>query len=172
MANWNVALNWLLDSEDPLRAYKVVPDAPPGAFAVSGVNSAKWPQDFDAISKLMISERGVAVQAFYYKNFWNNWFAQITSDDVAKRVCDFGVNAGERTSVRCLQQAVNSFHVGNPLATDGEWGPATLAAVNAVNPLTLVAAFQQTRCTHYECIAAKNPADARYLAGWLARARK
>ena len=172
MANWKVSFDWMMDSEDPNRAYKIVPDAPPGAFAISGVNSAAFPQDFDAISKMMISERGPAIEAFYQKNFWNPYAAQVTSDDVAKRWFDMAVNGGERTSTRLLQQAVNSFHVGNPLAVDGGWGPNTLAAVNAVNSLTLVAAFQQTRCTHYECIAAKNPADARYLAGWLARSKR
>src|ERR1017187_6876862 len=119
MANWDVAYNWLLDSEDPQRAYNIVSDAPPGAFAISGINSTAFPQDFDAISKLMISERGPAVEWFYLKNFWNQWYMQLTSDEVAKRVFDFGVNAGEKTSVRCLQQAVNIFKLlENSLVAD------------------------------------------------------
>ena len=172
MANWKVSFDWMMDSEDPARAYAVVPDAPPGAFAVSGINSAAFPGEFEAIAALAQNERALAVEQFYERNFWNQWFAQIDSDEVAKRVFDMAVNGGAGTSTRLLQQAVNSFHVGNPLETDGEWGPATVAAVNAVNPLTLVAAFQQTRCAYYECIVAKNPADARYLDGWLARAKR
>jgi lysozyme family protein len=172
MANWKVSFDWMMDSEDPARAYAVVPDAPPGAFAVSGINSAAFPGEFEAIAALAQNERALAVEQFYERNFWNQWFAQIDSDEVAKRVFDMAVNGGAGTSTRLLQQAVNSFHVGNPLETDGEWGPATVAAVNAVNPLTLVAAFQQARCAYYECIVAKNPADAKYLAGWLARAKR
>ena len=172
MANWKVSFDWMMDSEDPARAYAVVPDAPPGAHAISGINSAAFPGEFEAIAALAQNERALAVEQFYERNFWNQWFAQIDSDDVCKRVFDFAINAGEGTSVRCLQQAVNSFHAGNPLNLDGRLGPATIIAVNAVNPLTLVAAFQQTRCAYYETIVAKNPADARYLPGWLARARK
>ena len=176
MANWNVALNWLLDNEDFKRAYKVVPDAPPGAFAISGVNSAAFPQDFDAISKLMISERGVAVQAFYYKNFWNNWFAQLTSDDLCKRVFDFAVNAGSVAAVRCLQEAVNDLKYHNSalgeIAEDGRWGPLTLDTANGCDQSALVGAFQQARVAHYRTIVAKNPADERYLVGWLARAKR
>jgi lysozyme family protein len=172
VANWNVALNWLLDNEDFKRAYKVVPDAPPGAFAVSGINSAAFPQDFDAISKMMISERGVAVQAFYFKNFWNGWFAQLVSDAVAKRVFDMAVNGGAGTAVKLLQRAVNSFTLSDRLVVDGGWGPRTVAAVNAISPLTLIEAFQQQRIAHYVAIVEANPADAKYLAGWLARARK
>ena len=58
MSNWTTAYNWMLDNEDAEREYKVVPDAPPGAFAISGINSAAFPDEFDAIAKLMISERG------------------------------------------------------------------------------------------------------------------
>ena len=172
MASWKVSFDWMMESEDPARAYKVVPDAPPGAFAISGVNSAKWPQEFDFISKLMISERGVAVQAFYYKNFWNGYFAQLVSDDVAKRVFDMAVNGGAGTAVKLLQRAVNSFTLSDLLVVDGGWGPKTVAAANACSPLTLIEAFQQQRIAYYEAVVAANPADAKYLNGWLARARK
>jgi len=74
--------------------------------------------------------------------------------------------------LKLLQQAVNSFHEGNPLTVDGGLGPVTVLAVNAVNPATLVAAFQQAQEDHYRAIVAANPADAKYLAGWLARARR
>ena len=177
MGNFGVAFSWLMQDEDETNLHATVLDACPSGcagpcWAISGINSGAWPLQFAKIDALPQAQRGPEVETFYQAAFWNQWFAQIDSDEVAKRVFDFGVNAGEKTSVRCLQQAVNSFHVGNPLETDGEWGPATVAAVNAVNPLTLVAAFQQTRCAYYECIVAKNPADARYLDGWLARAKR
>jgi lysozyme family protein len=136
------------------------------------VNSGAWPQDFAFINSLPQDQRATAVQAFYYKHFWNSYVAQVSSDDVAKRWLDMAVNGGEGTSTKLLQQAVNSFHVGNPLNIDGRLGPATVVVVNAVNPLTLVAAFQNQRVAYYETVAAKNPADAKYLPAWLARARK
>ena len=45
MSIWTTAYNWMLDNEDAEREYKVVPDAPPGAFAISGINSAAFPPD-------------------------------------------------------------------------------------------------------------------------------
>jgi type VI secretion system secreted protein VgrG len=71
-----------------------------------------------------------------------------------------------------LQQAVNSFTLSNPLVVDGEWGPKTVAATNACNPLTLVAAFQQQRVAYYQAIVAANPSKAKFLAAWIARAQK
>jgi lysozyme family protein len=60
-----------------------------------------------------------------------------------------------------LQLAVNSFYDGNPLVVDGEWGPKTVAATNACNPLTLVAAFQQQRAAYYQAVVAAPPAKAK-----------
>ena len=178
MANWNVCFDWLLDNEDLLRAYATVKDSCPKGikgpcFAISGVNSGAWPAWFAAIDSAPYKEdRARMVERFYQKNFWNQWFDQITSDEVAKRVFDMAVNGGAGTSTRLLQQAVNSFHVGNPLVVDGGWGPKTVNAANLCNPLTLVAAFQNQREDHYRAIVVANPADAKYLAGWLARARR
>lgn len=170
MAQWDVAYNWMLDNEDRARAYKVVPDAPPGAFAVSGINSASFPAEFDAIAKLMISERGPAVEAFYRSHFWNSWMQQIVSDDVAKRVMDAAVNMGAGTAVRMLQTAA-----GCP--SDGKWGPATLAAVNSLGN-ALVGVFQVVRLGHYQLIVKDNPSLAHYLGTashpgpWWIRAQK
>jgi type VI secretion system secreted protein VgrG len=105
---------------------------------------------------------------------WNQWFAQIVSDDVCKRVFDFAVNAGGGKAVRCLQKAVNSLAAPDAmlLAVDGGWGPMTLGAANAVDPASLTAAFQAQRVADYQTIAAANPNLAKYLAEWIARAER
>ena len=92
-----------------------------------------------------------------------------TLDFSAKRVFDFGVNAGAGTAVKTLQQALNAL--GGTLTADGGWGPVTLAAANSADPAALVQAFIRARVAHYEAIAAANPADAAYLKGWLKRAQ-
>ena len=40
------------------------------------------------------------------------------------------------------------------------------------NPVSIVDAFRNARCKHYQDIVAANPADQKYLANWLARAQK
>jgi lysozyme family protein len=90
------------------------------------------------------------------------WFDQIESNEVAKRVYDASVNMGKGTAVKLLQEAV-----GCPV--DGLWGPKTIAAVNAEGD-ALVGAFKQVRSSHYVVIAQNNPEDEKYLDAWLARA--
>jgi hypothetical protein len=173
MADFSVAFEWAMQFEDPRMACEQIPDAAPAGvpgpcYAISGINSGAWPAQFASIVALPPGQRSAAVQSFYQAMFWNNWLAQLTSDDVAKRVFDFGVNAGLGTSVKTLQQAVNAL--GGTLDVDGGWGPKTLAATNAADATALVQAFIRARAAHYQAIVAANPADGVYLKGWLTRA--
>lgn len=171
MADWITAYDWMMDFEDATRACAEVPDAPPGAFAISGINSASWPAECAAIAAVDQADREPLVQQFYQNHFWNKWFAQLVSDEVCKRVFDFAVNGGSGTAVRCLQQAVNSLSAA-AIAADGGWGPITLGAVNAADPAALVSAFQAQRVAYYQDIAASNPGLAQYLPAWTVRAQK
>lgn len=179
MADWNTAYNWMMDFEDAPRACAQVPDAAPSGvagpcYAICGINSGAWPAEFAPIAALPQPQREPLVQQFYQNHFWNAWYAQMIPDEVCKRVFDFAVNGGGGTSVRCLQQAVNSLLAAGttPIAEDGDWGPMTLAAVNAADPAALQAAFQAKRIVHYQAIAAADPSKAIYLTQWTARANK
>lgn len=174
MADFVTAFQWCMRSEDSQMACAMVPDSTPAGatgpcHAISGINSGLWPDQFATIAALPQASRLPAVQAFYEAHYWNNWFAQLISDDLAKRVFDFSVNGGGGTAVKTLQQAVNIL--GGNLTVDGGWGPATLAAANGANQAALVQAFIATRVAHYQAIVAANPVDAQYLKGWLARAQ-
>lgn len=170
MASFDVAFDWLMQSEDAARAYAVEPDAPPGAHAISGINSAAYPLQFAKISALPQDQRGVEVENFYRAAFWNKWYAQLASDELAKRVFDAAVNMGPGTAVKLLQNAAGC-------AADGCWGPATLAAVNAMGDF-LVGPFKVVRLAHYQTIVKWNPGLAHYLGTesnpgpWWARAMK
>lgn len=175
MASFDLAFQWAMTSEDAQMACAVVPDATPAGctgpcYAISGINSGLWPADFTSISSLPQDSRPGAVQAFYQAHYWNDWFAQLGSDELAKRVFDFSVNGGAGTAVKTLQQAVNAL--GGSLATDGGWGPRTIAAANAAEQAALVQAFIVARVAHYRAIVAANPALAQYLSVWLARAQR
>ena len=178
MADWNIAYNWMMDFEDAPRACKQVGDACPTGvegpcYAISGINSAVWPGEFAAIAALDQGDRSPLVQQFYQNHFWNEWYAQVDSDDLCKRVFDFAVNGGSGTSVRCLQQAVNSLpSASDPIGEDGGWGPKTVGAVNAADPVALVQAFQAKRIAYYQGVVARSPGKAQYLNQWIARAQK
>ena len=178
MADFDTAYNFMMDNEDFTRACKQVSDSVPAGctgpcYAISGINSGSWPAQFAAISAMAQSDRGPAVEQFYHDNYWNDWFQQVASDEVGKRVFDFTVNGSSQLAVRTLQQAVNAVNAGGAqINEDGGWGPHTIAAVNAADPVALVTAFKAKRLAHYQAIAAANPDRQQYLKGWSIRAGK
>lgn len=154
----------MMNSEDSTRAYKQVEDYPLGSQAISGINSHVYPTQFARIALIPQEQRGPFIQNFYQIEFWNKWLAQIVSDEVAKRVFDESVNAGQGTAVKILQTALK-------IEVDELWGPNTVAAANAADS-SLVRLFIAARIQHYRDIAKDNPAEAKYLPEWVARAEK
>ncbi len=173
MASWKTAYNWMMDFEDPQRAFErvVVPGL---GYAISGIYSNAWPEEFAAIAAIPQSGRGPLVQQFYEEHFWNKWYALLLSDELCKRVFDFAVNGGSGEAVRCLQQALNTLAGSGAaqLVDDGEWSPVTVDAANTADAAALTAAFQAQRVARYRTIVATDPGKTRYLADWIARAEK
>ena len=171
MSDFLPAYNFMMDNEDGARAYKQVPDV--GGSAISGINSHDYPTEFAAIAAIPQSERGLEVEKFYRASFWNKWFEQLPSQDLANRVFDASVNMGPGTAVRLLQEAVNNFRKVLPSITvDGAWGPITIDVVNNCWTEKFVISFQQVRAAYYLRIVDADPSKARYLHAWLARASK
>ena len=170
MADFDVAYNWMMDNEDAPRTYKTVPDC--GGQAISGINSESFPEEFAAINSIAQHERGVAVEQFYERHFWNEWFDHLASDDVAKHVFDFAVNAGSVAAIKTLQRAVLQCDPDASLDVDGVWGPHTIMRVNLEDSERMVIAFCAHRVDYYKAIVTANPAKAKYLSGWIARAEK
>lgn len=148
MASFEYAYNFMMDNEDRERKHAVVPDPPPGSYAISGINSHYWPDDFCRIQLIPDAERGPAIEEFYNKNFWNHWLADIISDDVAARVFDSGVNQGPGIACKLIQHSVNSLQ-STQIEADGKWGPITLAAINNLNPIQLLNKFRDMRAAQY-----------------------
>jgi lysozyme family protein len=172
MADFLPAYNFTMDNEDAGREYKIVPDV--GGSAISGINSHSFPGEYAAIAAIAQHERGLAVEQFYERHFWNQWLAQLDSQDLANRVFDAAVNMGPGTAVKLLQRACNAL-VGSTayaIAEDGNWGPQTVKQVNLSDESPLVNAFKNRRIGYYQAIVAADPSKAKYLPQWLARASK
>ena len=165
---------WMEQNEDSAQLHKTVLDSCPMSvagpcYAISGINSGAFPVEFAAIAALPQEQRGPAVKQFYHEHFYNQWLAQLNSADVQERVFDTAVNSGMGAAVKIVQTAVNSFSATtNQLVIDGVWGPKTIAAINAVNPDTMVAAFNRARVAHLQAYDATSP----YLKQLIARAEK
>ena len=77
----------------------------------------------------------------------------------------YAVNDGVSRAVKILQGLLG-------LMQDGEFGAQTLMAVNAANAVTLATELREAQAAWYRTVVANNPADARFLDGWLARAAR
>ncbi|MDL5364561.1 glycosyl hydrolase 108 family protein [Xanthomonas sp. NCPPB 2654] len=107
--------------------------------------------------------------AIYKQDYWDKLDAdQIASQPLAEILFDFYVNAGTE-AVLLLQRILQQLGASG-LAVDGQMGAATLAALQAADPAKVYALYRQGRIDYYQRLAAERPADARFLAGWIARA--
>jgi lysozyme family protein len=170
MADYANALSYLLDNEDAERQYATVPDA--GGWAISGINSRAFPEDFQRINALLPDQRATQVAQFYLLTFWVPMkLGGLNAQDVANRVLDMAVNAGMGSGARLLQQAVNRLRPDS-VTVDGLIGSQTLTEANACDAAALLDQYRALRIQHYRDIAASIPADQKYLNVWLQRASK
>jgi lysozyme family protein len=105
-----------------------------------------------------------AVSHFYQVNFWDKINGdQITNQDVANSIFDFGVNAGIATSSSLAQMVVGA-------ETDGVIGNDSIAKINAFNTEHFLAAFTVAKIARYVNIVKKRPTSRKYFYGWILRA--
>lgn len=100
---------------------------------------------------------------FYRVNFWDvNRLGELSSQEVANKVYDSGVNQGTGTAARILQSCLD-------VDQDGAIGPITIAAANKRDGAELAEAFRAARVAKYQQLVEAHPEDARYLDDWIAR---
>lgn len=153
--------------------YQAMPDDPgnwtEGKIGAGELKGTKYGISAAAYPALDIAGLSAAdAAAIYRRDWWDRWgFAQLPPA-IAAKLFDAAVNIGIEQAVRGLQRALRA--AGRPIAEDGKLGTATLAAAAAVDPEILLPALREALAGHYRLIAAKSPAQARFLNGWLARA--
>lgn len=105
-----------------------------------------------------------AVSHFYQVNFWDKMNGdQITNQEIANSIFDFGVNAGVSTSASLAQMVVGAD-------SDGVIGPGSIAAINNFDPDHFLAAFTVAKIARYINIVKKRPTSRKYFYGWVLRA--
>lgn len=103
------------------------------------------------------------VRQFYRANFWTPIRGdEITSQEVARNVFDFAVNAGVTTSARLAQIVAGA-------TPDGKVGPKTVAALNAIDPEKFVLAFALAKLARYRDIVTRDRTQQKFLLGWINR---
>lgn len=102
----------------------------------------------------------------YHTDYWR--FDEFASQRVATKVFDLAVNMGLRRAVKILQEALPD----NSIVYDGQIGPKTIQATNAADEAALLSKLCDLASERYWQIVHNDPAQTRFLKGWLARANR
>lgn len=154
--------------------YQAMPDDPGnwtggklGAGELKGTKFGLSAATYPTLDIAALTEAEAA--AIYRRDYWDRWgFAQLPAA-VAAKLFDAAVNIGIDDAVCALQRALRAARSVS-IEEDGKLGPATLAAARALAADTVLPALREALAGHYRLIVAKNPAQVRFLNGWLARA--
>ena len=104
------------------------------------------------------------VRDFYRANFWDAVKGDyILHQSVAESLFDFAVNAGAKTAIKLAQL------VGG-VASDGDIGPKTLEALNAMDEGAFRIAYALAKIARYHAIVSKDRSQGKFLLGWVGRA--
>jgi lysozyme family protein len=162
--NWDQAFKHMLASEggftvDERDKGNQLPDGRKGSTML-GVTQFNWERHVghqvthDQMRKLTPAD----VEPLYKKKYWDVVRADELPSGIDYLVFDMGVNAGPGRSIKLLQTAVG-------VPADGGFGPMTMAAVLAADPVELIERFSQEKEAFYRSLYSFTV----YGTGWLNR---
>lgn len=106
------------------------------------------------------------VRDFYRVNFWNPLgLDEVQSQDAARTLFDFAVNAGVGTAAKLAQVVVG-------VTPDGRIGPKTLAAINMTDPDVFGPRYALAKLARYRDIVTRDRSQSKFLLGWINRTLK
>jgi lysozyme family protein len=106
------------------------------------------------------------IMDFYEQNYWGKVRGNdFTNQEIAESIFDFGVNAGNGTSV-CLAL------LAADLPPDGKLNDSDVAVINSMDPEKFLASFALAKISKYVGICNKNPVMKKYFFGWIVRSLK
>jgi lysozyme family protein len=132
----------------------------PGGMTNLGVTKATWEnwvgrESDEAEMRSLTPEK---VEPLYKKKYWDAVRADDLPVGLDYLMFDFGVNAGPGRAIKVMQSAVG-------VTPDGGFGPMTLAAVQAIDPVELIEKFSQAKEDFYRSLGT----FATFGKGWLNR---
>ena len=156
LSNWQKSFELMLKSEG---GYVNNP-ADPGGITNLGVTKATW-ENWVGRESDEAEMRGLTpekVEPLYKKKFFDAVRGDELPVGLDYLMFDFAVNAGAGRSIKTLQIAVG-------VTPDGGFGAATMAAVQAVDPVELIERFSQAKEDFYRSLTT----FATFGKGWLNR---
>ncbi len=111
-----------------------------------------------------------AIRGFYQSNFWDNIkLTDISDQQLANNVFDFGVNGGTGRAARFLQMAANKASTCEDVVVDGAIGLKTTGLVNSLNAKAVYEAYNVLKKAHYDSEIENNPSQAQFKNSWYSR---
>jgi lysozyme family protein len=156
ISNWDNAFKLMLKSEG---GYVNNP-ADPGGMTNLGVTKATW-ENWVGRESDEAEMRGLTpekVEPLYKKKYWDAVRGDELPAGLDYLMFDFAVNAGAGRAIKTLQTAIG-------VTPDGGFGPMTMAAVQAVDPVELIERFSQAKEDFYRSLTT----FATFGKGWLNR---
>ena len=156
MSNWDDAFKLMLKSEGGFVNHP----QDPGGMTNLGVTKSTWENWIGRQSDEaeMRNLTPATVEPLYKKKYWDAVRADELPNGISYLVFDFAVNAGVGRSIKTLQTAVG-------VASDGWFGPATMAAVEALDPHELIERFSKAKEDFYRSL----PTFEVFGKGWMNR---
>jgi len=154
--NWDKAFKLMLASEG---GYIYHPSDPGGRTNL-GVTQATW-ENWVGRKSDEAEMRGLTpekVEPMYKKKYWDAVRGDELPMGLDYLMFDFAVNAGAGRAIKTLQSAVG-------VMPDGGFGPITMAAVQAVDPVKLIERFSQAKEDFYRSLTMFST----FGTGWLNR---
>jgi len=155
-SNWPQSFRLMLASEGGFSNHP----SDPGGMTNLGVTKATW-ENWVGRESDEAEMRGLTpekVEPLYKKKY----FDAVRGDELPMGLdylmFDFAVNAGAGRAIKTLQTAVG-------VTPDGGFGPMTMAAVQAVDPVDLIERFSQAKEDFYRSLNT----FATFGKGWLNR---
>lgn len=170
MADFKTAFNFVMQNEDSTLSGKVTTDEGGRTrFGVAEKFHGNLADDFFTCDK----EKALAeAEVIYRDEYWNAIDGdQITDQDCADKLLDMCINLGDANAIHMLQTSLNFLSRGS-VTEDNRFGPKTLAALNAADPIALHRALRASCVQHYQHIAQNRPVTEDEYSSWMHRAAK
>ncbi len=119
----------------------------------------------EALKNLTDAQAGTIYKALYWDKVRGD---NIEPQALANIVFDFYVNAGGNAT-KLLQSVLNAMGANPSVVVDGSIGPATLLALQGMDPKVVYQHYKQGRREYYHELVDNHPSLNKFLKGWLNR---
>lgn len=118
------------------------------------------------------------ISRFYYDEYWKKLDLNDVNPDVANEVFEQAVNLGTATTVKNLQEVLNTLNYDAAtrkaktadLVVDGKYGPKTrelFVKYSKTQPKFMVISLNCKQGSHYLSLASKSVTKRKYVKGWI-----